>query len=93
VDLKCIEPKKKKRHSFEKGKIKVEFDTWPKVPTYVEIEAESEEILKKVSVELGLNWSDVEFLNAGNLIQKYYGMDCSKMRYYTFNKIEYYENK
>lgn len=79
----------KKRHSFSKGEVMVDIDTWPQVPTYLEIEGSSEELLMETADSLGLDWKNVTWENAGNLIEKYYGLEVSKMKYYCFDKIEY----
>lgn len=48
-----------KRESWKLGKVEIEIDTWPWIPSFVEIEAESEEELKRTAVLLGFDYSDV----------------------------------
>jgi adenylate cyclase class 2 len=90
LGLVAFRTQEKRRHSFKKGETMIDIDTWPKVPTYVEIEGPDEDKLKETAAALGLDWEKAEYLNAGNLIEKYYQLEVSRMRYYTFDKIEFY---
>jgi len=47
-----------KRESWVLGDTEIELDTWPWIPTFVEIEAPSEEKLKGAAKMLGLDFSD-----------------------------------
>jgi len=47
-----------KRESWVLGDTEIELDTWPWIPTFVEIEAPSEEKLKSAAKMLGLDFSD-----------------------------------
>lgn len=78
----------KKRHTFELGNIKVDIDFWPQIPPYVEIEGPSEKDLKEISRKLDLDWSKVVFLDAMHLIEKYCHIPFSKLKYFTFDRIE-----
>ena len=89
LDLVAYRTQEKKRHSFSKGDVVVDIDTWPQVPTYLEIEGPNEQVLKETAEALGLDWNNVCWENAGNLIEKYYGLVVSKMKLYCFDKIEY----
>jgi adenylate cyclase class 2 len=50
----------------------VTIDTWPWIPTFVEIEAPSEEKLKVVAEKLGLQWGDALYGSVEPAYQKYY---------------------
>jgi adenylate cyclase class 2 len=50
----------------------VTIDTWPWIPTFIEIEAPSEEKLKAVAEKLGLQWGDALFGSVEPAYQKYY---------------------
>jgi adenylate cyclase class 2 len=92
LEMVAYRTQEKRRHTFKLGDITVDLDTWPQVPTYIEIEGLNESALKETAEKLGLNWNnDVVYENAGNLIEKYYNLMVSKMKEYTFDKIEYYE--
>jgi len=47
-----------KRESWKIGSTEIELDTWPWIPSFVEIEAESEEELKSAARKLGLDYSN-----------------------------------
>src|SRR5205085_1703045 len=46
-----------KRESWKLGEVEVEIDTWPWIPTFVELEAPSEKKIKTTAEKLGLDWS------------------------------------
>ncbi len=77
----------KKRQTFDFDGVTVDIDTWPKVPTYVELEGGSEEILKKAAHDLGFDWSKAVFDHAGAIIKKY-GIDVINLKWFTFDRIE-----
>ena len=88
VGLVAFREQEKKRHTFILDGVIVDIDTWPSVPTYVELEGKSEEDLKKVAAKLGFDWKDVVFKVARFIIEEKYGIPVSKLRYFTFDKIE-----
>ena len=47
-----------KRESWKLGSTEIELDTWPWIPSFVEIEAKNEKELKSVAIKLGLDFSD-----------------------------------
>ncbi|MDO8536988.1 MAG: CYTH domain-containing protein [bacterium] len=87
IGLIAFREQEKKRHTFRMGKVIIDIDTWPSVPTYVELEGPSEEELKKVAVALGLEWSKAIFESARYVIEKHYKIPVSKYRQFTFKKI------
>lgn len=46
-----------KREKWVLGESEITIDTWPWIPTFVEIESETEEEVQKVSALLGFDWS------------------------------------
>ena len=78
----------KKRHSFTFGDVSVDIDTWPKVPTYVELEGNSEDDLKAAAKELGLDWTNVEFRDPKLVIEQVYGIPVGQMKWFTFDRFE-----
>jgi len=46
-----------KRESWKFGDVEIELDTWPWIPSFVEIEASNENELKNVAEKLGLNYA------------------------------------
>ena len=83
-----IRHQEKMRHTFELNGVTLDIDTWPKVPTYVEIEGTSENDLKKMADLLGLNWNDVVLDNPRAVIENRYNIPVGKMTYFTFDRFE-----
>lgn len=50
-----------KRESWKLDDAEIEIDTWPWIPTFVEIEAKSEESVKNAAKKLELNFADALF--------------------------------
>jgi adenylate cyclase class 2 len=78
----------KKRHTFKLGNVVVDIDTWPRVPTYVELEGHSEQDLKEVAQQLGLDWDAVELRNPRKVIEEVYKIPVGKMKWFTFDRFE-----
>jgi adenylate cyclase class 2 len=68
--------------------VKIDIDTWPKIPTYVELEGDSEKDLKAMAYKLGFDWGDAVFENAGLVIENRYGLKVLSMKWFTFDRIE-----
>lgn len=81
-----IRYQEKKRHTFILGDAIFDIDTWPAVPTYIEIEAHSEGALKQAANLLGLDWSKAVFENARKVLKKYYNIDVAKLSEFKFEK-------
>lgn len=78
----------KLRHTFILDDIVFDIDTWPKVPTYVEIESDSENKLKRGAEIMGLVWDKALFINPRKVIEEIYNIPISTMRWFTFDKFE-----
>ncbi len=61
IGLQQARYQEKKRHTFKLKDVTVDIDTWPQVPTYVELEAESEHKIKEIAMLLDLDWTKVTF--------------------------------
>jgi len=77
----------KYRHTFELDGVTLDIDTWPKIPTYVELEGDSVDLLQEVAGKLGLNWEE-RFDADPRFVFKHYGFDFDKIRTVTFDKFE-----
>ncbi len=77
----------KYRHTFTLDNVTVDIDTWPKIPTYAELEGNSVEDLKLVADKLGLVWED-RFDGDPRFVFKHYGFDFDNIRTVTFDKFE-----
>ncbi len=79
-----------KREKWLFGNCEITIDTWPWIPTFVEIEADDEELLKNVANKLGFNWSDAMHGSVETVYQKYYNVTNQEIHYcpsITFTKV------
>ncbi len=76
------------RHSFHYKGVTIDIDTWPRIPTYVELEGDSEESIKKVAEELGFDWKDVVVKPPRWVIEEIYKIPVSTMKWFTFDRFE-----
>lgn len=88
VGLIAFREQEKKRRTFRLDDVMVDIDTWPSVPTYVELEGPSEKSLKVAARKLDLDWSQTVFKSPRFVIEKYYKIPVSRLRFFTFQKIE-----
>ena len=78
----------KKRHTFVLGDVTVDIDTWPRIPTYVELEGTNEDSLKEAALKLGFDWEKVELRNPQIVIEEVYGVPVRHMTWFTFDRFE-----
>ncbi|MBP9760368.1 MAG: class IV adenylate cyclase [Candidatus Pacebacteria bacterium] len=78
----------KLRHTFVLDGVTVDIDTWPRIPTYVELEGESEQALKDAAHKLGLEWVDAVTDNPRKVIEERYGIPVGTMKWFTFERFE-----
>ena len=75
----------RKRVRYYKDDIEFDIDTWPLVPTFLEIEGPSWDKLEKISQDLGFNWED-RFLGSFSQVSKKYGINDHDYSIFTFNE-------
>lgn len=73
------------RHKFMLGEVVVDIDTWPRVPTYVELEGPSEEAIKNAAAVLGFDWEKGVFGTADTVIREVYKIDLRTIPKFTFD--------
>ena len=78
----------KLRHTFKLKEVTLDIDTWPKVPTYVELEGLSEQAIKEAANLLGLKWESAVYESAKIVIEKHYNIPVGQMRWFTFKRFE-----
>ena len=88
VGLVPIRHQEKKRHTFKFKNATIDIDTWPQIPTYVEIEGDSKQHLMRIAKELELDWKDVKLEDAGRILKNYYNIPIYDLKYFTFSKVE-----
>lgn len=72
-----------KRRLFLLDGVEVSIDTWPQIPPYLEIEAESEEKVNEILKKLGLEGKDVGHLGTNKIYHKY-DIDLHSIKELTF---------
>ena len=68
--------------------MEIDIDTWPLIPTYVEIEGSSVEEVKKAEELLGLNQEKVTTLNCKEIYLEKYGIDINQIEELKFDEEE-----
>lgn len=74
----------KKRTRWQKGTTTFDIDTWPEIPTFIEIEAESWEDVDEASKALGFEEKDRKICSV-NQIYKMYGKDVNDYQKISFD--------
>ncbi|HEX8946915.1 MAG TPA: class IV adenylate cyclase [Candidatus Paceibacterota bacterium] len=78
----------KKRHTFQLGEVTIDIDTWPRIPTYVELEGSSVEALQEAARALGFDWEKAELRNPRRVIEEVYNIPVGTLRWFTFDRFE-----
>lgn len=87
LGLVCFREQEKRRHKFLLDGVFLDIDTWPGIPTYLEIEGKSEDQIKKVAKKLGLDYKNALFIDARGIIETIYNIPVSTYRHFTFKKV------
>jgi adenylate cyclase class 2 len=82
--LQIVRRQQKRRHTYILGDVTLDFDTWPGLPTYLELEGPDENSLQKAASSLGLDWKDVVTLDARSIIEQIYGIPVRYMTEFVF---------
>ncbi len=86
--LTAYREQQKLRHTLELDGVTLDIDTWPRVPTYVELESNNEQSIRDVAAKLGLDWKDALFEKPGKVIEERYNIPVTTMHYFTFDRFE-----
>lgn len=74
IGLKPKAEQETRRESWELDGVELDIDTWPWLPTYVEIEGPTAESVKKVSEQLGFNYENAHFGSVDEIYKLYYNV-------------------
>lgn len=72
IGLDCKSYQETKREKWILNEVEVTIDTWPWIPTFVELEGKSEKQLKDAAIKLGLNWEKTLHGSVETAYQAYY---------------------
>lgn len=76
----------KRRVSFQTKGVHIEIDYWPWIPPCLEIEGQSEELVKKWAQNLDLDWKSADFRDAKKVYLEDYSIDIDKIKEVSFTK-------
>ena len=71
------------RETWVLDNVEITIDTWPWIPTYIEIEGNTEEEVWAVADKLGFQKEDAEFGAVDKIYQHYYGIDMDIINLHT----------
>ncbi len=83
-----------KSHQYQENKrtryildgVEIDIDTWPYIPTYVEIEGKSVDEVTEMIDKLGLTDYEITSIDVQGVFNKYYNIDIKQMPELTFGK-------
>jgi len=88
IGLEPVRRLEKYRHTFELDDVTIDIDTWPKIPSYVEIEGPSVESLKNICGKLDIDWGK-KFDGDAREVFRHYGYDIDSITVITFDELKY----
>jgi len=86
TDIPLQRYQEKKRIEYILQDIIFDLDFWPKIPMVLEIEAPTQEGVKRGAELLGLKWEDAIFVDQKVLHDQYYGIHLNDMKEYRFSE-------
>lgn len=69
-----------KRHQFIYKDTEIDIDSWPLIPTYLEIEGENEEKIIEICKDLGLDYEKSTTMDVTDIYKTVYGIEILKMK-------------
>jgi adenylate cyclase class 2 len=87
IGLQLFRKQEKLRSSYHLDSCSIEIDTWPSIPTYVEIEAPSITALEAVAGRLELSMENANTHNAAWVIENVYNVPVRTLSSFTFEDI------
>lgn len=84
-----------KSHTYQENKrtryvlegVEIDIDTWPYIPTYVEIEGKSTDDVKNMINKLGLENKKVTSIDVQGVFKKFYKIDIAKKEEVKFGEV------
>jgi adenylate cyclase class 2 len=69
----------KKRELWKSDDVEFMIDTWPWIPTFIEIEGESEEAVKDAAKKLGFRWDTAQFGGVARIYKQYFDVEYEQI--------------
>lgn len=73
-----------KRIRYLLNGVEIDFDSWPLIPPYMEIEGKDEESINSILDKLNVNKDKITALNCNDIYKQIYNIDMSKIKNLTF---------
>ena len=80
VGLQCRNFQENRRNQFLLNGVEIDIDSWPLIPTYLEIEGDSEESIKEVCTLLELDYDKCTTMDVTDIYNNVYGIDILKIK-------------
>ncbi len=78
-----------KRIRYMLDDIEFDIDSWPMIPTYLEIEGKNEQKILDIIDKLDIDKSKMTFLNCGTIYKEIYGINIDNIKSISFDSVEY----
>lgn len=72
-----------RRNSWKLDEVEIEIDSWPRIPTYLEIEGKSQEAVEKMVEKLGFSLDQTTAIDVKEVYAKY-GINVHSIKILTF---------
>lgn len=69
-----------KRVRYKLDNVEIDIDTWPLIPTYMEVEGNSEKEVLEILKKLEVDKEQIATIDVEGIFLKVYGIDISKMK-------------
>ena len=76
-----------KRIQYKLEDVEIDIDSWPMIPTYLEIEGNDEVSVNNMINKLNLEKQKITTLNCDDIYRNFYNIDISKIKLLRFNNI------
>ena len=75
IGMKVKSSQMKKRELWKLGNVELMIDTWPWIPTFIEVEGPSEDEVRAVAGQLGFAWENAIFGGVSRIYRKYFTIE------------------
>lgn len=80
VGLECRNFQENRRNQFLLNDVEIDIDSWPLIPTYLEIEGDSENSIKSVCQILDLDYEKCTTMDVTDIYNNIYGIDILSIK-------------
>ena len=80
IGLKARNYQENYRQQFQYKNSEIDIDSWPLIPTYLEIEGKNEEIIKEICSDLELDYKKSITMDVTDIYKKVYNIDILKIK-------------